>query len=121
MASQNLRKFFATIILGGAIVIGGEIGAASTAYAQDVWAYSNEYGNDYVMTETIAKVRDKWGDNYIRVNVKNVHNNRVNINPVIFTSYGTWRTKFSTGFRDVGPVKGNAYASAIFKVVKQYL
>ena len=118
---MELKRSFATIMLGGAIVIGGHFGAAPTAYAQDVWAYSDENGDDYVMTETIAKVRDELGDTEIRVNVKNVKDNRVNINPVIFTSFGTWRTRFSTGFRDVGPVKTNSYANAIYKVVKQYL
>ena len=118
---MNLKRSLTTIMLGAAITIGGHFATTSTAYAEDVWAYSSEWGDDYVMTETITKERDKQFNFVdIKFNVKQVNKGKVSIQPIIFRN-GNIIARTGTGMRNVGRIEDSPYGRALWKVVKQYL
>ena len=111
-----LARLFLAIFLAFAFAVLGATVSPGVSSAEDVWAYSSEYGDDYVMTETISKC-----ERGIELNVKRVKDGEVHIDPVIFTKHNTWCGLTSTGMRDVGLVSWSKYASAVWNVVKNYL
>ena len=93
------------------------------AYAEDVWAYSSEWGDDYVMTETIRTETDKYGKT-VWVKTKRVKDEKVIISTVGFSFHGNLKEiicETLDGFRDFGDIGRVPYARVLWNVVKQYL
>ena len=120
---MNIRKMIATFILGFAMAVGSQLCINHAAYAEDVWAYSSEWGDDYVMTETIRTEKEKYGKT-VWVNVKHVKNEKVKIHTVAFRLYKNdnyFCAQTGTGFKDVGETEKHPYGRALWNVVKNYI
>ena len=113
-----MRRIFSICILVLAVLVVTQFFASSTASAQDVWAYGNEDGQTYVMTETIINSPEE-----VSVKVKNVRDNgRVDIFDIWFIkSNMTWVGQVGTGTKNLGPIFSNPYATAIWNVVSPLL
>ena len=113
-----MRRVFLICILVLAALVFTQFSAASTASAQDVWAYSSENGQTYVMTETIINSPEE-----ISVKVKSVKDNgKVNIFDIWFIkSNMTWVGQVGTGPKNLGPIFSSPYATAIWNVVRPLL
>ena len=113
-----MRRVFSICILVLAALVFTQFSAASTASAQDVWAYSSENGQTYVMTETIINSPEE-----VSVKVKSVKDNgKVNIFDIWFIkSNMTWVGQVGTGTKNLGPIFSSSYATAIWNVVRPLL
>jgi len=113
-----MKKLLSVLCLVLAMFISTSIAHISTASAQDVWAYSDEYGTTYVMTETIINAPED-----VTVNVKKVASNgKVTINQIIFDRHTmSWLAQTFSGFRVIGPISDSKYASSIWRTVQPYL
>ena len=121
---MNIRKMIATFILGFAMAVGSQLCINHAAYAEDVWAYSSEWGDTYVMTETIRTETDEYDAKWVWVNTKQVKNETVKIHKVAFVLYknsNRFYAQTGTGFKDVGDTERSPYGRLIWNVVKNYI
>lgn len=120
---MNIRKMIATFMLGLTMAIGSQICTNHAAFAEDVWAYSDEWGDYYVMTETIRTEKHDDGK-VVWVKTKKVKDEKVIISTVGFSFYGNLKTiilETLDGFRNFGDIERTAHGRALWNVVKQYL
>jgi len=125
---KGFTRLFLASVLAFTFAIFGATLSPSTSYAEDVWAYSSEWGDDYVITDEITLEKDD-GVTIVNVKVKQVKDGKVAIHPVSFFKGAndnndnniTWSAMTGTGMRNLGPITYSAYASSIWKVVKNYI
>ena len=113
-----MKKKIMMLVVMLAAFIGSMTLNSGKALAEDVWAYSDEYGTTYVIAETITNAPED-----VSVKVKKVQGNRVvGINEIIFDKTNmTWVAQTGTGFRNLGPISNSRYATAVWNVVKPRL
>ena len=112
------RKVLSIFLMALFMLVSAELYTADTAFAQDVWAYSNGNENVYIMTETIINSPED-----VTVTVKEVRENVVRYTgKILFNRVNMhWMAQTGSGFKDVGSISSSAYASAIWRTVQPYL